>query len=270
MLNQFKNKNLSEITPSRLSKAFKRRIKDIPHRISWDLKSTEYLENKEKILKFKDIHKGERCFVIANGPSLKQMDLSLLKNEITIGMNRIYLMKDINGFLPNYLVVADIDIQLKQFTDEYDKVDLPRFYNWNTRNLFTKSKDLMFFKESFSPEFQPDFTKMIGTGKSVTYTCFQLAYFMGFGEVILIGKDHNYNISGVPHTSVKSDGSETNHFIQGYYKKGMKWDIPDYFGEEYGYSLAKKAFELDGRKIYDATVGGQLSVFKKINYYKLL
>jgi len=48
MLNQFKNKNLSEITPSRLSKAFIRRVKDIPHRISWDLNLKYMLKTKKR------------------------------------------------------------------------------------------------------------------------------------------------------------------------------------------------------------------------------
>lgn len=262
----FANKNIKEITISRISTALSRRIRNIPHQFLWDIKSTEYQINKEKLLKYKNIYKGERCFVVANGPSLKKMDLSLLKNEITIGMNRIFLMKEINGFMPNYLVVADIDIQLKQFTNEYDKVEIPRFYNWNTRKLFTPSENLMFFKESFQSIFQPDFTKKIGTGKSVSYTCLQLAYFMGFSEVILIGKDHNYNIIGIPHSTVKSSGQEENHFIKGYYKEGTKWDVPDYLGEEYAYSLAKTFFENDNRKIYDATLNGKLTIFEKKNF----
>lgn len=265
----FRNKNIEEITFSRLAKALQRRIKNIPHQLIWDFKAEEYQINKEKLLKYKDIHRGKRCFVVANGPSLKKMDLSALRNEITIGMNRIFLMKNINGFMPNYLVVADIDIQLKQFSDEFNLVELPRFYNWNTRGLFTPSENLMFFKESFESIFQPDFTKKIGTGKSVTYTCLQLAYYMGFSEVILIGKDHSYNISGTPHQSVESTGKEENHFIPGYYKKGMKWDVPDYKGEEFAYSLARVAFENDDRKIFDATLDGKLKIFDKVDYKSL-
>jgi len=269
ILEQFKNKNVNELTIPRLSKAIIRRLKDLPPLIMWNLPSTKTKINREKLLKFKNIHVGKRCFIVANGPSLKKTDLSLLKNEITIGMNRIYLMKDVNGFQPDYLVVADMEVQLKQFPVEYDKVNLTRFYNWNLRRLFTESENLMFFKESFNPGFRPDFLGRIGTGKSVTFACIQLAYFMGFSEVILVGKDHSYNISGTPHISVNADGSEDNHFIKGYYKKGMKWDIPNHIGEEYSYAQARKAFEADGRKILDATIGGHLQVFEKVDYNSL-
>ena len=127
----------------------------------------------------------------------------------------------------------------------------------------------MFFKESFNPDFRPDFIRRIGTGKSVTFACIQLAYFMGFTEVILIGKDHSYNVAGTPHISVSADGTEDNHFIKGYYKKGMKWDIPNHIGEEYSYTCARKAFEADGRIILDATIDGNLKVFEKVDYYSL-
>ena len=36
---------------------------------------------------FRNRHKGQRCFVIGNGPSLKTQDLSLLAREITFVMS---------------------------------------------------------------------------------------------------------------------------------------------------------------------------------------
>ncbi len=43
------------------------------------------LLNKNK--KFKNIHKGNRCFILGNGLSLKQQDLTLLKNEYVFTVN---------------------------------------------------------------------------------------------------------------------------------------------------------------------------------------
>ncbi len=39
-----------------------------------------------------NIHHGQRCFIIGNGPSLQRTDLTKLKDEFTFGMNRIYLV----------------------------------------------------------------------------------------------------------------------------------------------------------------------------------
>ena len=38
---------------------------------------------------FKDIHKGQRCFIVGNGPSLNDEDLSLLENEYVFTVNKI-------------------------------------------------------------------------------------------------------------------------------------------------------------------------------------
>ncbi len=55
----------------------------------------------------KDIHRGQRCFIIGNGPSLKQTDLSLLKDEFTFGMNRIYLGFPEMGFQTTYFLTIN-------------------------------------------------------------------------------------------------------------------------------------------------------------------
>jgi hypothetical protein len=264
-LKYIKDMSLKEITFKRVYEAVKNRIDDIPHFMSWHLNNKQARLNKEKLASFQDKHKGKRCFIIANGPSLKNTDLSFLKDEFTIGMNRIYL----NGFKPTYLVVLDIDIQLLQFQEDYDNLELIKFFNWNARKYFTDKDNLAYIRSDFKPQFSIDLTKTSWGGHSVTNICIQLAYFMGFTEVYLIGKDHSYDKVGVPGAIVKSNGEEGNHFIKGYYKKGMSWRIPDYKGEELAYRMALEAFTNNGRKIYDATINGQLDVFPKIDYYSL-
>ena len=51
--------------------------------------------------------KGKRCFIIGNGSSLRQIDLTLLKNEFTFGMNRIYLMFPELGFSTTYFLTVN-------------------------------------------------------------------------------------------------------------------------------------------------------------------
>jgi hypothetical protein len=247
-----------------------RRVWDIPQFIAWKLPFGFAVENREKIQLYKNKHVGQRCFILANGPSLKDMDLNLLKNEYTIGMNRIYLMKKVNGFTPTYLVCVDRKSQLLQFTREFDEIDIPAFYNWDLRNIFKNRSKHIFLKESYNPRFSGKLDiESFGNGKSVAYVCIQLAYYMGFSEVYLIGKDHSYQISEKAGKSIQSDGKEGNHFIKNYYKPGMTWDAPDYKSEEFSYSLAKIAFEKNKRIINDATIGGKLNVFEKIDYYSL-
>jgi hypothetical protein len=103
----------------------------------------------------------------------------------------------------------------------------------------------------------------------VTYVALQLAYFMGFEEAILIGVDHNFATKGLPNTTVTSSGDGPNHFAPGYFGKGFKWQLPDLEGSERAYWLARQAFEAAGRRVVDATVGGKLEIFPKVEYQQL-
>jgi hypothetical protein len=51
-------------------------------------------QSMRRLAALKDVHRGERCFIIGNGPSLKKTDLSRLSGEFTFGMNRFYLLFD--------------------------------------------------------------------------------------------------------------------------------------------------------------------------------
>jgi hypothetical protein len=92
---------------------------------------------------------------------------------------------------------------------------------------------------------------------------------MGFSQVILIGVDHNYSTKGTPNTTVVSQGDDPNHFHQGYFGKGFRWQLPDLDTSERSYHMARQAYEQAGRQVLDATIGGKLTVFEKVAYDSL-
>jgi hypothetical protein len=97
----------------------------------------------------------------------------------------------------------------------------------------------------------------------------QLAYHLGFQKVILIGVDHAFTTQGKPHETIVSQGDDHNHFSPNYFGRGFRWQLPDLETSEIAYRLARKAFEADGREILDATIGGKLTVFPKVDYASL-
>ena len=117
--------------------------------------------------------------------------------------------------------------------------------------------------------FSPNLAGRVFEGSTVTYVALQLAYHMGFEEVILIGVDHAFTSQGRPNATVISEGSDPDHFSPLYFGKGFRWQLPDLAGSERAYRLAKRAFESDGRRVLDATVGGKLQVFPKVDYHQL-
>lgn len=268
-LKYLKTIDRGELTLGRLVDAAHRRVLDIPHHIAWRLPSGRNRRNTRRLQAFRDAFRGRRCVILANGPSLARMDLSSLKDEITFGMNRIYRLREQMGFLPTFLVTADIDVQLASIAPELQEVETTRFVNYNARGMFADSESLLLVKETFTPRFSVDVSRGVWGGHSVTYTCLQLAYYMGFSTVVLIGKDHNYQLQGVPGQVVYATGNEADHAVKGYYSAGQRWRIPDYKGEEFAYAMARAAFEADGRRVIDATVGGRLQVFEKRDFSSL-
>lgn len=57
--------------------------------------------------KFKNIHNGSRCFILGNGPSLKEQDLSLLADEYVFTVNQIMRHPDFPKLKTNYHFWAD-------------------------------------------------------------------------------------------------------------------------------------------------------------------
>ncbi|HEY4692442.1 MAG TPA: hypothetical protein VIH16_03340, partial [Bellilinea sp.] len=74
---------------------------------------------------------------------------------------------------------------------------------------------------------------------------------------------------GTPNTTVTSSGEDPNHFSGAYFGKGFRWQLPDLETSERGYRNARLAFEADGRQAVDATVGGKLTIFPKVDYNSL-
>jgi hypothetical protein len=116
------------------------------------------------------------------------------------------------------------------------------------------------------PKFAQDARGRLWEGATVTYIALQLAFHMGFEQVILIGVDHNYTTQGKPNTTVVSQGDDPNHFNAGYFGKGFRWQLPDLYTSENSYQMARQAYQAAGRQVIDATVGGKLTVFPKVAY----
>jgi hypothetical protein len=226
-----------------------------------------------KLSAMKDRHQGDRCFIIGNGPSLNKTDISKLKDEYTFGMNRIYLAFDDWGFTTSFLVCVN-SLVIEQVYQDFQKLQVPKFFSWRSRRLLypkgVPDENTHFLFSTYTgPKFAYDAAERLWEGATVTYICLQLAFHMGFEEVILIGVDHNFATAGTPNTTVTSTGDDESHFDPAYFGKGFRWQLPDLVTNEQAYWLARKSFEDAGRQVIDATVGGKLKVFPKVSYTSL-
>jgi hypothetical protein len=207
---------------------------------------------------------------MGNGPSLRKTNLNLLRDEYTFGLNRIYLLRKEMGFEPTfYLCVKDLVLQ--QFTDEIRAVKALKFLDWRSgHRLFDIHENTVFIPRVSSGSFHEDILIGWNTGFTVSFAAMQLAYFLGFSQIILIGVDHHFVTQGPAAREVISDGSDPNHFSPDYFGKGVRWALPDLEGSERMYRVARKAYESNGRQILDATVDGKLEVFPKVSLEHVL
>lgn len=217
----------------------------------------------------KDSRKGERCFILGNGPSLKVTDLSRIHDEYSIGTNRIYLAFPQMGFCTSYFLSVN-DLVAEQCAADIQTLDMPRFVSWRARRWLQPVDNLHFLFTTYTgPKFATDVSGRVWEGATVTYVALQLAYHLGFSEVVLIGVDHSFVTQGKPNTTVVSQGDDPNHFDPGYFGKGFRWQLPDLDTSERSYWMARQAYESAGRRVVDATIGGKLTVFPKVNYDSL-
>ena len=221
----------------------------------------------EELEKFKNLFQDrKRCFITATGPSMSPFDLETLRknNEFCIGVNSICLLK--SAWKPNVFVVTDglfwenhkkdilsyaCDLTflpdiLEGLNDKHDNIYLfHHAFRWLTENT-----DSLMFSE--------DVCQKIFGGATVVYTCIQLAVYFGFKEIYLLGVDCNY-----------VQGSRNNHFMPDQEK-----DMVNYKYEENEvekdmvtcYKIAKNYADSHGIKIYNATRGGMLEVFERVNF----
>lgn len=237
-----------------------------------------------KLAKLYNAFKCKRCFIIGNGPSLNKHDLSLLKGEYVFAVNSFYYKTAETGFRPTFFVVED-DSVMRENIEQIRAYEAPyKFFPTNYKELHPEAANTYFFRmnrgfyEKSSPNycvprFSADASKVLYCGQSVTYINLQLAFFLGFTEVYLIGMDFDYVIPpehGRKGDFIYSTTDDPNHFHKDYFGKGKTWKDPKLERVGINYRQAKVSYEAVGRTIYNATIGGKLEIFERVDYDHLL
>ena len=211
----------------------------------------------------KGMFAGERVVLIGNGPSLNDTNLALLKDQYTIGLNRIYLIFESLGYQTTFFACVNKNI-FDQFAKDFETVDSVKFMSDYARGRVALGPRDFLMSRIPRIGFNKDLRNLAwNEGWTVTYCGMQLAYYLGFSEVVLVGVDHYFVNSGEANKLVTETRRDENHFHPHYFGPGVKWQYPDLKRSEESYRMAKKVFEKAGRRVVDCTVGGQLAVFPK-------
>lgn len=238
----------------------------------WDLRGQPLEDtlarHRERIEAFRNRHAGQRCVIIGNGPSLLKTDLRRLRQVPTFGLNKIFLHVEAMGFAPTYHVTVNPYV-MSQGRDGIMALPGPKFFSHAGIPLMPETADVLFVRDIVRPEFSRNLAEGWLLLHTVTFCAMQVAHWMGFTEIVLVGVDHSYNAPHDPNRLVTAQTADPNHFHPNYFGPGTQWQLPDLEGSEAVYRMARQAFEADGRRIVDATVGGRLDVFEKADFHDL-
>ena len=208
-----------------------------------------FFQNAKDLQKFKNIHKGEQCFILGTGPSLNQTPLELLKDKIVFGTNNCHAINCVHF---SYFTVVDEFVFANQKHEITDFVgtNIPTFISDHipqTPDHFFKVRRLGFVNEN-KCHFWGNIEAGFNRGHTVILFALQIAYYMGFQEAYLLGCDCSYG--NVHHF----DGTKVDNFL--------RQDWSEVFA---CYEKAKNYYSNDGRSIFNATVGGKLEVFPRVD-----
>lgn len=204
-------------------------------------------------------HKGETCIIIGNGPSLNGVPKELLDKYITFGSNKIYTLP----YTPDYYCIIDKDMLANC---------LPTIKaGWRPkRQMFLRAECGIEDNYPIYPivinGFGLDINNFVVMGGTVTFAMLQIAFWMGFETVLLVGVDHYYpkSFTGHPELFV-ANGKDPDHFVcedgQPYFTTGEKYNRPE--DTTAAYMVADEVFRKTGKKIINLTPGTKLDVFEK-------
>ena len=272
-------------------------IGDSESRLEWARRREEFFvevgpivsdsDSRAALRAMKDRYRGERIFVIGNGPSLNRTPLHLLEDEYTFGVNRIYLLFDRISWRPTFYTTVDWRVASDCAYEINELQGMHLFFPERFRGLLRDGDDVTWYwndrhRHPTEQGFASDASLGIRGAGSVTGAAIQLAFHLGFDPIYLIGCDVTYSVPdtviqegpdqfgngvGLYLTSTRDD--DTNHFDKRYFGVGKRWHDPNVKRMIEGFEQCRDGAERHGRRILNATAGGNLEVFERVDIRSL-
>jgi len=215
--------------------------------------------------------KSGRCFIIGNGPSLSSNDLDKLVDEDCFGTNEIHRIFNQTRWRPKYYVI--MDRYSKSTPQEIERLDCQTVflsdYYWKYNVVLRRDAICLhqhYCLSENSYKFSEDIEKCVYNSPTVSYAAMQIAAFLGYKEIYLLGFDHNYSYEFDKKGNVIRTGQDATHFFQDEKEEEI-------IGNVWGMTKAYESFQRYADKhnivVRNATRGGKLEVFARVNFDSL-
>lgn len=176
----------------------------------------ELYDNIKQNRQFYKIHQGERCFILGNGPSLRDVDLKKLENEYVFSVNCFSRVNDFEVANTNYHLWMDYSFFELREDQKYNHEELMKdyfkmsktgakcfvpvvAYSFIKKYRIDENLDIHYLllgeSNVFEPEIKYELDKFITTYNTVVQFAIAIAIYMGFAEIYLVGCDTTAIIS---------------------------------------------------------------------------
>lgn len=227
---------------------------------------------------YKNIHAGERCFILGTGPSLKNVtteQIEVLKNEIVFGTNSLYKVDIVSSLTPKYYALLD-NLYWEQWSHTFEEVvekykNKPPIFitDLRAKKIADKANSaeqhiIIHSKKYPTKKMSDDLSINIFAAMNVVSNAILTASYMGFKKIYLMGCDYNaFCNSGRGHAY--NDASELSQA-----KYNLAFYLRFYWiTTEFHYLIEKLAKE-KGVEIINLTEGSLLDAYRKQNFDEVI
>lgn len=239
---------------------------------------------------------GQRAFILGNGPSLNHTPLYLLKDEHVMCFNRFGLIGERLNFSPDMYMIVDDVVALDNKDDVKDQITKSKYVflpniNFGTgvtnfKKIFGEISNVCWlnvFVKRFSRKRLDKVMRRKGPwvliGRTVATSGLEILMKLGFSEIYILGVDMNYvihkdveKLDKDTHIKSKAD-DDPNHFDPRYFGKGKEYHQPVQETMDIMMGALKDISDYakeNGYHIYNATVGGMVECFTRVDIYNVL
>ncbi len=242
-------------------------------------KHFEKTEYGKKLTSYKGKYTGKRCFLVGNGPSLKAEDLTMIHNngDITFAFNRVYNIFEDTPWRPTFYISQD-EKMLSGCQDIVNTLELPckfipiQLHWYHDININDAVYFNMNWQQAENPlefGFSDDIAHEIYCASTGMYTAAQIAAYMGFSEIYFIGVDHHFQTSINNKGEIVVDNTVKDYFSDKYNIDKDNLYIPNTEKSTLTYVAMKKHCDERNIKVFNATRGGKLEVFPRVDFNTL-
>lgn len=228
---------------------------------------------------------GKRVFLVGNGPSINDMNLDLLENEVTIAMNRIDLIYPKTKWRPTYYLFCSSNCEDGRWGNKWSKSIInasneekttpliwSRYKNSIEKNGEGTLPKNTIYLNAFSENavgndncFSTNAWERLDKSGTSMNVALQLAYYMNFSETYVIGCDSNWVTAT---NTTKTEEGDINHFHPDYHAH-IGNGAHEFWRMNTTHLTAKKFYDLAGRKIMNAGYNSAITAYDKVDYNSL-